>query len=49
MVRCHRQAGWEMRAFSSKTPEALIRIVEDFVAKAPAAVVLDDSVLISFF
>ena len=46
MVRRHRQAGWELRAFSSMTPEALIRVVEDFLAEARDAVVLDDGAVL---
>src|SRR5260221_6015531 len=46
MVRRHRQAVWELRPFSSMTPEALIQVVEDFLAEARDAVVLDDGAVL---
>jgi hypothetical protein len=46
MVVCHRQIVRKMKAFSSMTPEDLIRTVEDFLAGARDAVVLDDGAVL---
>ena len=46
MVMRHRQAILKMRGFSSMTPEALMRTVEDFLAGARDAVVLDEGAVL---
>jgi hypothetical protein len=46
MVTRHRQTVWPMRAFSSITPEALTRTVEDLLAGARDAVVTDEGAVL---